>query len=126
MARYKDINMLFLKHPVTADVVKLNDEQSIKASIVNLLSTKNYERPFHPEVGCQIWSIIFEPFGPTTRTITEKTIKDVIDKFEPRVTFKEAKVRERIDNNELEIEVTILINSTDKLVKIVTAINRVR
>ena len=126
MASFTDINLLFQSHPVTADVIKNSDEQAIKASIVNLVSTKNYERPFHPEIGCQIYSLLFENFSPTTISIAEQTIKDVIDKFENRVTIKEIKIRERIDNNELEIEISFVINSTDRLVKITTAISRIR
>ena len=126
MASFTDINLLFQSHPATADVIKNSDEQAIKASIVNLVSTKNYERPFHPEIGCQIYSLLFENFSPTTTSIAEQTIKDTIDKFEPRVTFKEAKIRERFDNNEIEIEIHFIINNTDRLVKVTTAISRIR
>src|SRR5574343_121877 len=92
MAVYKDLNFLFQKHPLSADIVKNTDEAAIKASVLNLLSTKNYERPFHPEIGCQIWSLLFENFSPVVTRIAIQTIKDVIDKYESRVTFKEAKI----------------------------------
>ncbi len=126
MAVYKDLNFLFQKHPLSADIVKNTDEAAIKASVLNLLSTKNYERPFHPEIGCQIWSLLFENFSPVVTSIAIQTIKDVIDKFEPRVTFKEAKIRERDDSNEIEVEVHVVINSTDRLIRITTALTRVR
>jgi len=126
MSVYKDLNFLFQKHPLSADIVKNTDEAAIKASVLNLLSTKNYERPFHPEIGCQIWSLLFENFSPVVTSIAIQTIKDVIGKFEPRVTFKEAKIRERDDSNEIEVEVHVVINSTDRLIRITTALTRVR
>lgn len=126
MAVYKDLNFLFQKHPLSADIVKNTDEAAIKASVLNLLSTKNYERPFHPEIGCQIWSLLFENFSPVTTNIAIQTIKDVIDKFEPRVEILETRIRERDDSNEIEIEIYFRILSTDKLVKVITAINRTR
>lgn|SRR5574343_244700 len=126
MAVYKDLNFLFQKHPLSADIVKNTDEAAIKASVLNLLSTKNYERPFHPEIGCQIWSLLFENFSPVVTSIAIQTIKDVIDKYESRVTFKEAKIRERDDSNEIEVEVHVVINSTDRLIRITTALTRVR
>lgn len=126
MAVYTDINLLFTKHPVTADVVKNNDESAIKASVMNLILTKNYERPFHPEIGCQAHAVLFENFSPVTTNLLEQTIRDVINKFEPRCTVKNIKIRERPDDNEIEIEIEIIINSTDRLVKIITALSRTR
>lgn len=126
MATYTDINLLFQKHPITADIVKITDEAAIKASVVNLITTKNYERPFHPEIGCQIFSLIFENFSPVVVNVAQQTIKDVLDKFEPRITTRDVRIRERIDSNELEVEIEFTINSTDKLVKVTTAISRIR
>lgn len=126
MSTFTDINLLLTKHPVTGDIVKLSDEQAIKASIINLISTKNYERPFHPEIGCQIHSLLFENFNPSTASLIKQTIKDTIDKFEPRVTLTDVKVRDRSDENAIELEIYFIINSTDRLVKVVTAIDRVR
>jgi phage baseplate assembly protein W len=126
MSSYTDLDLLFRKHPVTADVIKLTDEAAIKASVVNLITTKNYERPFHPEIGCQIYGLLFENFNPGVKTVMQQTIKDVLDKFEPRITLKDVKIRDKVDENQLEVEIYFIINSTDKLVSITTAISRIR
>mgnify|MGYP003452305816 CR=1 FL=1 len=126
MSTYRDLSLLFQKHPVSADVVKNTDEAAIKASVVNLITTKNYERKFHPELGCQIFSILFENFSPIVVNLAQQTIKDVLDKYEPRITFREARIRNREDENGLEIEIHFIINSTDRLVKVTTAIQRIR
>lgn len=126
MTTYSDLNLLFQKHPLSADIVKNTDEAAIKTSVVNLITTKNYERKFHPEIGCQLYGLLFENFTPVVINLAQQTIKDVLDKFEPRVTYKEARIRNKEDENGIEIDIFFIINSTDKLVKVTTAIQRIR
>ena len=49
-----------MKHPVTGDIAFLSDVESVKRSIRNLVNTNFYEKPFHPEIGSNIRSILFE------------------------------------------------------------------
>jgi phage baseplate assembly protein W len=123
---YSDLNLLFSTHPVTADVLKKTDEEAIKASIRNLISTKNYERPFHPEIGCQIHGLLFENFNKITSRVMRKTIIDVITKFEPRATIINVNIRENQDTNDLNVDIIFSINNTDKPITLTTAISRVR
>jgi phage baseplate assembly protein W len=124
--QFSDLNLLFSAHPVTLDVVKKVDEEAVKASIKNLLSTKNYERPFHPEIGCQIYSLMFENFTPVVRQVMLKTISDAIEKFEPRAQLLDVRIREKQDDNALDIEVIFKIINSDKPITFRTAITRVR
>jgi phage baseplate assembly protein W len=126
MAIFTDLSLLFVPNPRTKDVVKLEDEEAIKFSVKNLILTKNYEKPFHPEIGCQVNAMLFENFSPTVENVIKQTISDVITKFEPRVTMQDVRIRNREEINELEVEVYFKINSTDKLVAISVAINRLR
>jgi len=123
---FSDINLLFTKHPVTYDVTKKVDEEAVKASIRNLIQTKNYERPFHPEIGCQISSLLFENFTPMTREIMKKTILDVINKFEPRVKLLDVRIAESLDNNNLNVDIVFKLVNSNKPVTFTTAITRVR
>ena len=70
--QYSDFNLLFSSHPVTGDVTRKNDEEAVKASLRNLISTRHYERPFHPEIGCQIHGLLFENFNPVTAQVMKK------------------------------------------------------
>ena len=123
---FSDINMLFTVNPVTGDVTKRVDEEAIKASVRNLITTMHYERPFHPEIGCQIFSLLFEPYDTITRNVMIKTIEDVIAKFEPRVTITEIKLVNTEDNNNINIDVYFKINNSDTPILLTTAISRVR
>ena len=123
---FSDLNLLFTVNPVTADVTKKTDEEAIKLSLKNLISTRHFERPFHPEIGCQIHGLLFENFNPITRQVMKKTIFDVVAKFEPRVTILNVALRERIDNNDISSEITFKINNSEKPITLTTAISRIR
>ena len=123
---FTDLNLLFTANPATGDVTKKVDEEAIKSSIKNLIQTKNYERPFHPEIGCQVFSLLFENFTPVTREVLKKTIFDVIEKFEPRASVLDVKINETADNNDLNVYVEFLINNSDRPVTLKTTIQRVR
>ena len=124
--QYSDLNLLFLSHPITGDVTKKTDEEAVKSSLRNLISTKHYERPFHPEIGCQIYSLLFENFNPVTKQVMMKTIFDTIQKFEPRATVLDVKLRERIDQNDLSIDIIFKINNSERPITLTTFITRVR
>jgi len=123
---YTDFNLLFTTNPATGDLTKKSDEEAIKASVRNLIQTKNFERPFHPEIGSQIYSLVFENFSPVIAQVMKKTIFDTIEKFEPRVSVTDVRIQERPDSNELSVDILFLINSSDKLVTLKTSIQRVR
>ena len=124
--QFTDFNLLFTAHPATADITKKVDEEAVKASIRNLIQTKNYERPFHPEIGCQIYSLLFENFSSVTRQVMKKTIIDVIDKFEPRAKLVDVRIGENVDNNSIDVDVVFKLINTDRPITLRTAITRVR
>ena len=126
--QFTDLNLLFTASPVTGDVTKKTDEEAIKASIKNLITTKNYERPFHPEIGCQVYGLLFENINAVSVQIMRKTIFDVINKFEPRVGVLDVKIQaEDVDRpNDLDVEITFLILNTERPITLSTTISRVR
>lgn len=124
--QFSDLNLLFTRHPVTGDVTKKVDEEAIKASLRNLISTRHYERPFHPEIGCQIHALLFENFTPVTVQIMKRTIFDAINKFEPRVTVLEVNIRDKADENRLDLDIIFKINNSERPVTLSTFLSRVR
>ena len=83
---FRDISLTFAANPVTGDVIILTDEIDIQASVVNLVLTMNYEIPFHPEQGCAVYSSLFENMSPMTAVNIRRSIIDVLQNFEPRIT----------------------------------------
>lgn len=123
---FSDINLLFTANPATADITKVIDENAVRAAVRNLILTKNYERPFHPEKGCQITSLLFENFTPITKSAMEQTVRDVLEKFEPRARLTEVVVSDKPDENSVDVTVRFAINNTDRPVTITTTLTRAR
>ena len=61
------------------------DEDDIKKSLEILLSTAIGERFLQPLYGCNLDEYVFEPFNATLSTEIRLTVKDAIEKFEPRL-----------------------------------------
>jgi hypothetical protein len=124
--RFTDLNLLFSPHPYTRDVLTLKNEDAIKASIKNLILTKNFERLFHPEIGCQVNSLMFENLDNATLASIKYTVENVIKNFEPRVTLTDVTVKDDPDVNAVAIVITFLIGNSLQPVTVTTTLNRVR
>ena len=123
---FTDLNLLFTASPSTGDITKKVDEEAVKSSLRNLISTKNYERPFHPEIGCQLFALLFENLTSVTTQVIRKTVIDVINKFEPRVLVLDVKLSETGDQNNLDVSIIFKIINTERPVTLNTSIQRVR
>ena len=84
--KFIDFDLNFRADDQTKDITESVNENAVRQALKSLLLTKNYERKFHPEIGCQIYSMMFENFTPSTVSIMKRTIQDVVASFEPRAT----------------------------------------
>lgn len=123
---FSDLNMLFTVNPATLDITKRLDEEAIKASVRNLIQTKNFERPFHPEIGCQVNNLLFENVTPIIFQLMKKTVFDVLQKFEPRIVVLDVLAQEKPDSNELDVTVIFKIINSERPITLKTTIQRVR
>jgi hypothetical protein len=96
---WSDLDLDFLAHPVTKDIVLKKDVESIKRSVRNLIMTNKFERPFQPELGSGIRGVLFDLVGPTTAVVLQDEIRHVIQNFEPRVELVNVRVISAIDKN---------------------------
>lgn len=102
---YRDISLNFSKHPVTGDINKLSDAESVKASVRNLINTNFGERPFHPEIGSDIRATLFEPVSPIVASLLARHVEDVINNFEPRAELSNVICVGNIDENRYEVTI---------------------
>ena len=124
--RYTDINLMFTPHPYSKDILTRKNIDAVKTSIQNLILTKNYERPFHPEIGSQVSNLMFELFIPSTIAALKKSIEDTITKFEPRASILDINIIDNSDQNAVDIEVTFSLNNVTSPITVLTTITRVR
>lgn len=124
--RYTDINLIFNPHPYTKDLLVRKNIDAVKTSIRNLILTKNYERPFRSDIGCQVNNLLFENAGPSTISALKTTIQNVIEKYEPRATISNINVIDNFDSNEIGIEITFFLNNVSDPITVITQLSRVR
>lgn len=123
---FVDLDLNFTPHPVTGDIVVRLDENAIKRSVRNLILTKNYERPFHSEIGSQATALMFENADAFTETVIRQTIVDTIITFEPRVELIDVGVLFRPDNNSADVRIDFRILNTFTPVTMELVLERTR
>lgn len=123
---FSDIDLNFTAHPVTKDITRRFDENAIKASLRNLLLTRNYERPFHSEIGSPIRALMFELPGPMFDVMLQRAIIDVINNFEPRVEIIDVLVNDASDLNAVYITLEFKIVNTERPITLDLALERTR
>lgn len=108
---YSDIDFTFLRKPVTNDIALSYDEMAVVRSIRNLLLTNHYERPFQPELGSNINSLLFEPISPISSSSLQTEIENMINNYEPRALLKNVTVNARPDQNAYEVSLEFYIEN---------------
>lgn len=123
---YKDINLSFARHPLTGDIAFLTDIEAVKRSVRNLINTSFYERPFHPEIGSDVRSILFEPVSPPVANVLQRNIEDVIKNFEPRAELISVDVVPNIDANAYAATIKFYVVNSPTAVDVNIFLERLR
>ena len=123
---YKDLDLDFTRHPVTNDVVKIEDVNAVKRSVRNLVNTQFYERPFHPELGCGVRDLLFENYTPMTGIFIRRKIEEVLVNYEPRAKISSIVVNEEEDRNGIKVEVNFYVLNLPNPVTVTTTLQRIR
>ena len=111
---FKDINLSLARHPITGDIASLTNIEAVKRSVRNLINTNFYERPFHPEIGSNVRSVLFEPVSPIVASVLERHVRDVVENFEPRADLIDVQVSDNADANEYRVQIKFyVVNSSD-------------
>ena len=123
---YVDLDLNFTRHPVTNDVVKIEDVDAVKRSVRNLINTQFYERPFHPEMGCGVRDLLFENYTPMTGIFIRRKIEEVLTNYEPRARLDQVIVTESDDRNSIEVRVVFYCMNIANPVTVLTTLQRIR
>ena len=110
---FKDLSVVFKKHPVTDDLVTVKDKVAIAQSISNLLQTNTGERPFNPDLGSGLREILFEQADWGTAAIISGRVKECLIKYEPRIVVLSCNASPDFDNNGFDVEIEYEILGRD-------------
>lgn len=124
---YSDFDVNLKINPITHDIIKKTNEESVKQSLKLLLKTSFYDRKWHPEIGCELDNLLFGQLDPFELYSTQENLKELITKYEPRIKINDINVSVSPKNQFaviVTINYTIIVsNKTDTFV---LTINRLR
>lgn len=106
---FSDLWITFQRNPFSSDLQVVKNESAIKQSLINLVKTNVYERPFNPLIGSRLNQLLFENFESGMSGILEDELRTLISNYEPRVSVISIDVSDDQDNNTLNITINFII-----------------
>ena len=123
---YSDFLNDFTAHPITGDISRVINEQSVKQSLRNLILTNYGERLFQPTVGSNVLGSLFEFNDLTTASDLKFYISETIQNNEPRVSLQTVTVTEDPANYGFNITLQYIILNRDLPVISTLFLERIR
>ena len=102
---FKDVNISFGKNPVTKDTAIVKNENAIKQAIKNLVLTRPGEKHFQPEMGSEVYTLLFEPLDDFTAETIQDEIINTINGNEDRVSLESVICEVDEERNGFEVEI---------------------
>lgn len=126
-----DIDLDFIAHPTTGDIVKKTGPEAVKRSIRNLVLTNFYEKKFRHGIGSSVQKMLFENINPMTATFLKNAVVEVITNFEPRAELYEdisrgVVVKEDIDGQGYIVTISFKMRNSGAPVVVDLFLERVR
>ena len=123
---YADLDLDFMPHPTTKDVMKKTGVEAIKRSVRNLILTNFYDRPFQSYIGSNALKLLFDNATPITSNFLKNAILEVINNYEPRVRVQDLRVQFDIDNNGYNVTLQFVIVNRNEPAVINLFLERIR
>ncbi len=123
---YADLDLDFIPHPTTGDIIRKTGQDAIKRSVRNLILTNYYEKPFRPGIGSNALRLLFDNANPLTATFLKDAIMEVIRNYEPRVEMINVAVNFDIDNNGYNVDMQYVILNRNEPVITTIFLERIR
>jgi phage baseplate assembly protein W len=113
---FSDFLSSFDKSPLSSDIARITNENSIKQSIRNLVLTNLGERLFNPNIGGNVSRMLFEPYTGFTADDLKKDIINTIKQNETRANDISVNVINNEDQNRFTVNIFFfIINNPNQL-----------
>lgn len=123
---FSDLDLDFIAHPTTGDIVKKTGVEALKRSVRNLILTNFYDRPFRSYIGSNAQKLLFENANPLTSNFLKDAINEVLKNYEPRIAVRGIQVNFDIDNNGYNVVLAFSIVNNNLPVVINLFLERIR
>lgn len=77
--------------------------QQVRSNFKNLILTKKGERVMEPELGCDLWRVLFEPMNDDTFETARLAVVNAVDRWLPFIELINFKITKTDDENILNI-----------------------
>lgn len=122
---FSDISLDFLAHPVTGDIAILYDYDAINQSLLNIIGTQRFERPFENySVASRIKTLLFELSGNILLNELKSELFAAIINNEPRILLYDIVVYEKFEANSIGVQIFYKIKTFDRIEQLNTIISR--
>lgn len=123
---FSDLSLDFLAHPITGDIAILYDYDAINQSILNIIGTQQFERPFENySVSSRIRRLLFELSGNLLLNELKSELFAAIINNEPRILLYDIIVYEKFEENSIGVQIYYKIRTFDRVVQLDTIITRI-
>tara|TARA_Y100001937_G_scaffold50437_1_gene70123 strand:- start:17827 stop:18267 length:441 start_codon:yes stop_codon:yes gene_type:complete len=122
---YADIDLSFANKP-SGDIFKKEHAAAVKQSVRNLLMTNFSEKPFLPRYGGNLNSFLFSLNTEVDELALEEKIIETVEIFEPRASVKNVEVISNDNRNEVAVNVTFQVLSTNEVITTEISLTRLR
>lgn len=124
--QYSDLDLSLIPHPNKKDIIPLTDVDAVRNAVKNLVLTSPYERPFQPELGSRIKSLMFENADANTEFLLAKYIKEILVDYEPRIDDIFVEIQDDSDNNAYYVTISFNVISVDTTADVRLYLERIR
>ena len=123
---WSDLDLSLKIHPIRKDIIPLKDDAAIKNAVKNLLISNFYERPFQDDLGANLRGLLYEPADVITEIELRDNIREVLTKYEPRISVTNIVIRDNSQANEYGITVNFNIKEYDSASGVEIVLRRLR
>ena len=124
--QWADLDLDFVNHPITKDIVRKTNVEAVKRSVRNLILTNRYDKYFHPEIDGGVTRHLFGLSTPHTKHDIEIAVKTCLQNYEPRVTVDNVVVSGDLDNNGFNVSIYFTVINTPEPIEISLFLERTR
>jgi len=122
---YSDIDLSF-DVKSNGDVYKKIDAEAVKQSVKNILMCNRFNKPFKPNFGADLQSLLFDLSDPSIEEDIRTKIVANLGAYEPRAKIQNVTAKAGADNNSVAVTVIFAVLNTNKEITLTTTISRLR
>lgn len=123
---YSDLDLGFIAHPLTLDIVQKTNEDAIHRTLLNIFSLEKYDIPFNGSFYVGMREVLFDNITRLSASSLESRIEWAIKKYEKRIKLEKVEVRENLQENGYDVRVEYIIKTLGKRDEVSFFFQRIR